>query len=688
MYLHWKTVKAPSVVDHRSEFRLALTHQTQPKQTPTRWWSALLTLQDVSIDTLLSSVGALIDNDVSQVLHIPSDYTVTDRSARLERHYVSVFATHDVLRLLNEKGLSWGVSGLHLGHQIDTATLTLDMAPDPDIIDDVEAAENSVIMAVVDDGIAFAHEVFCHDRTSSRIALVSLLEAHPQNKKRPVSVGHALGKRQIDKLLHACTQSGMLDEARFYREAGLLDFSRANFTPASQQISHGTHVLALAAGYPMGMVGNARPILCAVLPSSVTEDTTGYSLAPSLNLALKRLVRQASRFRVKGQAAKPPVVFNFSYGTLGGPHDGADMIAQIVESYFGEGQSPLDQEMRLVLPVGNGNLAQVHAQVSKRDADCEETELDLQVLPDDRTASFVQMWMPYSDQRPLPRFADVQVTTPWGRTSDWVTIGREKAQELVTRSGERVARLSWFLAPAPTGRVVVELTLNPTAALAQTHLAPSGRWCIRIKPHALSSSESVACYIERDTTLRGYKPGGRQPYFNNSCYQKFDGEGAPLSVDPPESACPVRRAGTLSDYVCGQSPLVVAALTRKTGLVSDYSATGPGQAPQGHKSLIRSGPDAAAAADDSSVLRGVLSAGASRGSFTRQSGTSMASPRVARLLADALASGKAGDREWLWRTAAEMDAHYPKPKPRESRVGGGRMVVPVQLQRWPEKESK
>lgn len=147
-------------------------------------------------------------------------------------------------------------------------------------------------------------------------------------------------------------------------------------------------------------------------------------------------------------------------------------------------------------------------------------------------------------------------------------------------------------------------------------------------------------------------------------------------MDPPGTHCPIRRAGTLNGLATGEAPLVIASYTRSNSLISDYSASGPVPS--------RKGPDAAALGDHSPVLRGVLSAGSKSGYLVRQSGTSVAAPRIARLAADEIArdkrKGGVGDRNWLQKYAEKADrGNFPQPRPEFARGGAGRIDVEVDL---------
>lgn len=672
MTLHWVEVPYKNVTDDVTDFRLSMGSDFYPVPVDEIWWSATIDLRNTSIDTF----EHLANTAVADALLIPNDYDPAEQAAVLADQLVTIYARTPLLDQINQDGAQFGVASMVLGAIVPEENLNF-FAPDvlePEELIHVE--DGTVITAVIDDGIAFANNLFRSSNTTTRVEHVSILAAKPGSGGQRVSVGRALNRRQINRLLNACTFCGLLDEEQFYREAGLIDFYDKTFSTAALRKSHGTHAMGLATGFAMQEAPANRPIICAILPSQVTEDVSGQNLFPSLKLALKRLQRQASRFRLPN-GERPPVVFNFSYGNFSGPHDGTGMIDRLLERFFGD---PTKQISRIVLPAGNANLTQTHARMEFQKNTPDWTHhLDLMLQPDDRTASYVEIWMPYCRQVPAPKLASVRVTTPGGLQSGPVAVSGRTYQKLVDDKGKELARLVYKLMPAPTGRGLVTLCINPSASLNETALAPSGSWKISVAPEEMATDQVIDVWVVRDGTLPGFPPGGRQAYFNNPCYRKFDALGGPLAVDPAGSLCPVRRAGSLSGYACGVSPLVIGALTQSNGLLSDYSAAGPITPARDHSDANRYGPDATARGDDSPVLRGVLSAGSRSGTLVRQNGTSVSAPRVARFTADGLERGAHADRAWIWSQAEQQDHRFPGHKPRKTRTGGGRLDIPVRF---------
>lgn len=668
MGLNWQTGSGPGVIDSITDFRLNLDRATDPGVSGTRWWSAILGLENTSIDVFETRAAQHSPGDIL----VPNTYGPARRLAIEPEQFVTVFARAALLKAVNEVGNGFGVASVHLGGFVPAGSLNFDAPRELEIGDDIVCEKGAVLTAVIEDGIAFAHNLFRDGPESSRVQAIYILAA-PAKPNGKQHVGDTWAKSDIDGWLKKFTTDGVLDEDQLYHKANLINFSHPTFSPAALHKSHGTHVMALAAGYDMdGAPGaRSRPILCAILPPRVTMDTTGQSLLPYLKLALDSLVEEANRFKLP-DGEPVPLVFNFSYGSFGGPHDGTGRIATVIRRKMKKRHGNRPGEFHpMVLPAGNGNLARIHARVDFRSTGPTMT-LPLRVLPDDRTASHVEMWVP-DGQSDVATKISVRVTPPGGPPSAPVTMELGSHQKLYNGDHQEIGLLSWdkWTLRRSRYRGAFVLSINPTANLdASEILAPAGLWQIDL---AGQGTNAVEAWVQRDETLPGFSPNGRQAYFDRADYQRFDAFGAPLAVDPPDSDCPVRRTGTLNGFAAQEATLVIGGLTQSNGLMSDYSGTGPTH------SKDHPQPDASARSDDSPALPGVLSAGSRSGSMVRMNGTSVAAPRVAGFIADNEKGSAAADRTWLRAEAAKSERNkvYPGEKPADNRTGAGRLDLKV-----------
>lgn len=691
MTLHWEANTGQQAIDPITEFRLDQDREAHPDHAETRWWSAIVGLSGTSIDAFETWAQQHHPGD----LLVPDVYD--DRHTALPRQYVTLFARAPVLRALNrpalpppadQTGTGFDVTSIHLGsivpaEQLDLAQSSrstgqpLAVEPESNLW-----PEGTVVTAVIDDGIAFANSVFRDGPASSRVESAYVMAARADDPPCPglprPARGIALSKRCIDRYLQANTRNGLLDEDGFYRQVRLVDYFDGAFSSAALHRSHGTGVMALAAGYAMDEAPSTRPIICAILPSAVTEDTSGHNLLPSLLLAVLYLASQANHIKIKkgNDYIHAPVVFNFSYGSYGGPHDGTDSISYL----FGLLSEIRPNPVPIVLPAGNSNLTRTHARVV---FDTRATvTLDLRVSPDDSTASFVEMWVPSADltgQPPSLRL--LRVTPPWGKQSAPVDFSKDRSsQNLLDENNNVVGELSWRIKDQPIRtskyKGVVTLCIRPTASFdRRLLLAPSGIWKIEFTGTGIDSKDAIEVWVLRDETIPGYPPHGRQSYFDNPSYELFDPLGKRRTVDPADSDSPVRRAGTLSGFATRETTIVIGGLTASSGLMSGYSSTG-------HEAVADQDPIepiASARSDESPALPGVLSAGSRSGSMARFSGTSFAAPVVARHLADRMAKGSPpadGWHHWLQQQAEEQDRHFENlsAKPPRNRTGAGRLT--------------
>ncbi|WP_179381359.1 S8 family serine peptidase [Jannaschia marina] len=659
----WQHADDDTLLDHHTDFRLGLSESHFPDDPARIWWSVLIEIADVSIDQFEAALAEFADD-----LLIPVAYDPDDRREVKELQPVTIFARKPLIEVLNDGRNVFGVVSVHLGAVIPEALL--DRFATPPALSPIRVDDNAVVMAVIDDGIAIGHDLFRDGPTESRIEHASIFEAAPHSGSSHASLGRSYSRHEIDALLRRCHHNGFLDEDRFYAETGQADFLAGTASPVSRRVSHGTHVMGLAAGRKAHHADAPRPIICAILPSRVVQDTTGVDLLPLLYLAFVILAKQAGRFRTRTKGPAP-VVFNFSYGNTGGPHDGTGVFASLFRHVVGAGSefAARGQKAWLTLPAGNSNLSQLHA---SGPGPGKQTNVDLIAQPDDRTPSHMQIWLPVSEEREQPDFARIGITAPGGERKTISTRPGQRAS-LFNSRGQEVARLAYQYVGGFVQRGRVGLTIGPTAGLDEKAvLAPAGAWQLEIERSAGAPAGDIDLWVRRDETLPGSLPGGRQAYFDAADYVRFDEFGVPLAVDPTGSDCPITRSGTLNGFACGADPVVVAGYSAREAGVAGYSGAGPTSDRGG--SPGREGPDLAAKSDESYLMRGVISAGSRSGSWARLSGTSVAAPRVARAAAKGI-QGKA-DTARDWSRMAVGESPFPlNADPRRAGAGGLRVEI-------------
>lgn len=514
------------------------------------------------------------------------------------------------------------------------------------------------IVAVIDDGMAFAHERFRFRNGRSRIKYFWNQDDRTHVRSPgDFGWGRELQQDEINELLAACTHDGLVDEDELYRLAGQ--------DLVARRAKHGTHVMDLACGHdPERAVPNDLPYIIGVqLPKWVTEETSGAFLTPNVYAAISYVLSRADQIAAAEKTGAIPVVINLSYGTIAGPHDGTSQLEEAIEQLVSSRSAPL----RVVLPAGNHYLARCHAHVDlpqRLEATPPIEILRWRVQPDDKACSFMECWLPARATMTSRPDIAVRITTPTNERSPWIRGGQSWEW--------RVSGQTRFLATYDTmvgERSRIFLAMAPTAELrSPPRTAPSGTWLVELKNEGAATT--VDAWIQRGDTPLGYPLSGRQSRFDDDHYVRFDLAGRAEQSDDIRS--PIRRESTINALATGASPIVVGAYRGSDRRVSEYSAGGgysaaPGQVP------IRS-PDLSAIADDSPVHRNLLAAGTRSRSVVAMNGTSVAAPQVTRAIWTLMLAQQNCDRQEMRRRARAGDTKAPLPgSPSATRLGAGRL---------------
>lgn len=467
-------------------------------------------------------------------------------------------------------------------------------------------APGRTVVAVVDDGCAFAHERFRRrtpgGRWHSRIAWlwnqadgVNPTQA-PWQRAEGFAYGRELTGAAIDRLLSEAQTGANVDEDLVYR--------RARHDGVELAGSHGTHVLDLAAGCDpysaaaAAVPADMRELIVVQLPARAVQDTSGGWLALNVVDALEYVFARTH--------PEAKLVINLSYGAMAGPHDGSSALEAFIESLHA--RRPRD--FALVLPAGNGFRSRGHARADVAAGALQRLAFD--VRADDPTETFVELW-----HSAAPGFR-VGVEAPDGTTLGPLAAGHDAAQ------GEAFA----LFRDAPQGgtRHRTVLCLGPASRLPGAPAAvPPGRWTLLLdaRGHAAEAVQ-VDAWIERDEPVHGTLfPSRRQA--------RFVAEHLPADAPACAASPPVDPCETLNSLAHGPSPIVVgAARQRDAPQVCEYSGCSVGRP-----------VDVVALGDESAVMPGVRAAGTRSGRSWRMAGTSAAAPQVTRRIVALLQSAGA-----------------------------------------------
>lgn len=565
--------------------------------------------------------------------------------------------------------------------------------------------EGTVVMAVIDDSLCFAHDAFRDSIGKTRVQYWWRQDGPEPDTNNTVLFGQEIGKNPvhgrpgIDQLLDDFDS----DEA-IYRGVGLLNFRDPQRSTATLSLSHGTHVMDIAAGYNPGDEDKTRPIIAVQLPSEVVEKTSGAELEYYVVAAVDYIVERARNLT---DGDRLPLIINLSYGFAAGPHDGTTNLEvaldQRLQTYgFKEEPEPNDEHWaNMVLSAGNSHLSRCHGEFCfYGDPSGEVHELEWMVLPDDRTSSYLEIWLPYDEDIGTlveGQYVDddrisVSVIAPTGEAISTPVGGKHGCTVRLVRNGSTssqdvAAEVKYSFVQGETMRGMFRVTLAPTEQLAGDDngwgdhaLAPSGKWLVRIHRGTLAAYQQVNVWVQRDDTIYGFPPRGRQSFFINDRYKVFDDQGRPIVEDENgDQDAIIRRRALVSAAATGENIIVAGGFRETETTLADYSAGEPTTPKRDNVHIPGAShkPDAAMVSDTSQVHHGVLAAGSLSGSVTWMNGTSVAAPGLARRLADHHDLGTKDGRTIIKEIAQECEGSggpfETSPEINRERRGWGRI---------------
>jgi hypothetical protein len=269
-------------------------------------------------------------------------------------------------------------------------------------------------------------------------------------------------------------------------------------------------------------------------------------------------------------------------------------------------------------------------------------DLTWRILPDDRTPSFVEIWLDRTEGQGAVQ-CDVAAPGCAGPAAP-LDIGFDAYADLML-DGRPVARCYHSRhAPFPdlpdrAGRQRIVLVAQPTLpdGSGKPYARP-GDWTLRLRPPGRESVRADAC-VQRDDTPFGYRQRGRQSYFADGAYEDHDPSGRLRKHDDGPGL--ITRRGTMNAYTCGWQAFVVGSVTRFGAWPPAGSGgvwRGTAETPYSGKGPTPRRLDAnqLRPTDESLAHRGVYAAGTYSGSTVLMSGTSLAAPAAARAAAEAL----------------------------------------------------
>lgn len=536
----------------------------------------------------------------------------------------------------------------------------------------LQEGDATVMLGIIDGGFPFAHDRLRTgpDNCTSRIdrLWVQLRDTLVLSPKFGVSNGITLTNHMINEIL-----DNQDDETMIYTsEIG--DFLKINghpisgintrkgkYQPLMNQASHGMHVLGTALDAFENSGGDLdKTKICLVeLPVEVTTDTSGSLLGTYYVQAVRRLMQWADEVNL-------PLVINMSYGMTAGPkntkHPAELVIERMVNArsaYLREKLSNGSKAKRLpnttiVLP--SGNSRQSNTAVSLKLQPGQVHEETWMILPDDRTPSFLEIWVEGGNTKRVDGEknkivqVELNVAPPSvypSLTVDFSSKAMAKPRFLTGRKDPLVAVYadkcglygpdsnagqSFFVAVAPTKRFE-----------GKQRVAPHGRWMITLK-NCDTTPINLSIIAQRDDTPLGFPLNGRQSFFEIDPWEQREEQSASETFSGRISDLPIETtlAGPMAPRVVNaangnaiaSSPQVlsVGALVNIFG--GDDAPFDEQWVPSIYSSdTMRSvgdpAPDRMTQVDRGYLSWGKLGHGTLSGSKLHLSGTSIAAPQIA-----------------------------------------------------------
>lgn len=493
-----------------------------------------------------------------------------------------------------------------------------------------DAEDIDAIVGIIDDGIAFAHERFRCAYGSTRFDWL-WLQGVPYRGlgSRGPLFGTEFGRQELNSLMtEFALPSGDLDEEGLYSHVGLTDTTRCDAMSVAMAASHGTAVLDQAAGFPPSDRPNRLAIIGVNLPEEVTQDTSGSMLDVFLVGGIERILQRACAIQAarEGSGKGPvPVLINVSMSLTAGPKNGTSFFGRYVAAKVGASPSgPNQGHVEIYLPIGNHRLTQAHASVCT-----ENPVLTWRILPDDRTPSFMEIWLDDETGRPDRPTVCLEVCPPGSAGFSTVPAAAAPAFGTYLDLGpadapQARAYYTWhpkdLQNPEGAGQQRIVLAVPPSEPDGSgQNAAPAGDWAVRLVRNG-GGTVAAEAFVQRDDTLTGARRRGRQSFFVGDRYRVYDDRGRQILTDVGQAG-PIMRSGTLNALASDLGARTVTGYRRSDETEVWYAGLG-----NRHKEKA----DFITVCEDGVAHPGILTAGSRSGSRVAVGGTSMAAPRALR----------------------------------------------------------
>ena len=522
------------------------------------------------------------------------------------------------------------------------------------------------VMAIIDEGIGFLNARFRKSPRKSRFLGVWLQadERRAQGLVGPwgdIRLGRVLTGDEIDAQL-----STGLPEAEIYAQVNRALYPPPATAATGRRVGHGTHVLDIACGAGFADPMAATPILAVQLPPASIRETAGRRMEAHLVQGLRWLLAEV--LRLSDGANVPPVVLNLSIGSLAGPGDATEFLADWLGYEIGRHRRMAPgAEVRITGAYGNARLSRLVARAEARIQ--RPVVLDWRVLPDDGTSSFLELRV----DRALTHGLSLRLTPPPGSglpalLAPWAAAAN--GWWLADPGRGPIAAVAFL---PEGGQALCQLSLAPTRAAPGAARAAPGLWKVTLLT-AQNEPVRVIARVQRDDTPFGHAPLGRQSWLDHPEGWAWESDARDYTL-PGQG--PVTREGSAVSFAGGGRDEIYLVGSLRRGRAgpgswraSAFSAEGAVQLARAGESI---GPTISAAGERGGATGGIRAAGTLSGTSVRLSGTSMAAPAVARRLVAFFRDTAPADRSLLAERAALIGTGGWAAEP-DPRLGHGTLI--------------
>ncbi len=508
---------------------------------------------------------------------------------------------------------------------------------------DVEDDESDLrpIVGIIDDGVAFLNQRFQDASQGTRIQVLwdqnsvadddKVASNDAEVSTHGAKHGRVFLKRQIDELIQEC-----YDGDATYPSMEERIYAREKIRGLTRTVSHGTHLLDVAAGANPQTVppDHDQEIVAVQLPQPDRQfsDTSGNWLKISAFQALQFILVAANQVSLMNRPMRPnrverDLVVNLSFGNMAGPHDGSSVLEQGID-FLIESAPELANLKSLSVHIAAGNQRQAQCHAKTKVSKDNPATLNWRILPDDSTPSYLEIWFDdEADVRNLSIEIKPPVSTTVGDVRDTeFSVGAGLCH--VLKDGNTGTPVCTYLSlpkekNATGDKTLVLLAIAPTSLGSSTTHAPAGVWDIVISNRSITPYK-VSAWIQRDESRSGSPIRGRQSYFDDPLYARRDALGYPTNHDHPQEGY-ASQTDSINAIATGEQVTTVGAYRYSGRETVDYS---------GYKNELaddeRVDRFIHAIAEDSLTCPGVIAAGSRSGSRIALNGTSVANAVATR----------------------------------------------------------